>query len=53
MFTVFVTIFIFYFDILEDKQIEDILISDHIKPLDNCNPLSNVYSICYKNYILF
>jgi hypothetical protein len=36
MFTVFVTRFILYFDILEDKQIENMLISDHIKPLDNC-----------------
>jgi hypothetical protein len=37
MFTVFVTRFILYFDILEDKQIENMLISDHIKPLDNCD----------------
>ena len=51
MFTVFVTRFIPYFDILENKQNEGILISDHIKPLDNCGFL--MYTVFVTRFILY
>ena len=51
MFTVFVTKFILFFYILEDNQIENILISDHIKPLDNCGFLMS--SVFVTRFILY
>jgi hypothetical protein len=51
MFTVFVTRFILYFDSLEDKQIENMLISDLIKPLDNCGLL--MFTVFVTRFILY
>ena len=51
MLSVFATRFILYFDILEDKQNENMLISDHIKPLDNCGFL--MFTVFVTRFILY
>ena len=51
MLTVFVTRFTLYFNILEDKQIENILINYHIKPLDNCGLL--MFTVFVTRFILY